>query len=179
MANRKVVGKMVYWTSFDVEGWNVTMAATERGLLYVGLAEDAEEKMKSWLTKQYGAGEVKENADRLSEYADEVRSYLSGEVQDFTCSVDWSGTPFQNKVWKALQDIPYGQLVTYSDIAEIIGHPSAIRAAASAIGKNPLLLVIPCHRVIAKNGSLSGYRDGQQLKGRLIRMEGNSFTSSS
>src|SRR5690625_6638419 len=75
-----------------------------------------------------------------------------------------NGTNFQIKVWKALQNIPYGQTANYSEIAEAINHPKAVRAVANAIGANPLLIFVPCHRVIGKDGSLTGFRAGIKLK---------------
>ncbi|GKV65342.1 methylated-DNA--protein-cysteine methyltransferase, inducible [Sporosarcina sp. NCCP-2331] len=169
---------MVYWTRFEVEDGCVTLAANEKGVCYIGLAEDSEERMKEWLFKQTGVVEMREDTDRLAASAVEIKKYLSGEAQQFDSPIDCIGTPFQLTVWKALRAIPYAKTVTYSEIAEQIGRPAAVRAVASAIGKNPLLLMTPCHRVIAKDGSLSGYRDGPQWKEHLIRLEQNTLGSS-
>ncbi len=171
--------QLLYWTSFVSQDWYVTMASTETGLCYVGLAENSFKELKDWAGKQLGTTAIIEDAHKLDEYTREIKRYLSGEQMDFTCPLDLTGTPFQLQVWEALSRIPYGETVTYSKIATDIGKTSAVRAVASAIGRNPLLLIIPCHRVVAKNGSLSGYRDGQEIKDRLIRLESNSFHSSS
>lgn len=86
-------------------------------------------------------------------------------------TIDLQGTDFQKKVWQELVNIPYGETRYYAQIAEAIGKPTATRAVASAIGKNPLLIVIPCHRVIGKNGKLTGFRSGLPLKERLLQHE--------
>ncbi|WP_301107996.1 methylated-DNA--[protein]-cysteine S-methyltransferase [Sporosarcina sp.] len=162
---------MMYWTSFDAEDWHVTLAANERGICYIGLANDSEERMKEWISKQSSEVEILEDADRFTTNVLEIKSYLSGKIQKFVSSTDCIGTSFQLSVWQALRAIPYGETVTYSDIAKAIGRPAAVRAVASAIARNPLLLIIPCHRVVAKDGSLSGFRDGQQVKERLLELE--------
>lgn len=175
MAKRKAVRRMIYWTSVHMQDSCVKVAATEKGICYIGLAENSEERMKEWLFQKTGKLEMKEDADRLSGAIAEIKSYLSGEAQQFNSAIDCIGTPFQLSVWQALRAIPYAETVTYSDIAKSIGRPAAVRAVASAIGKNPLLLLIPCHRVIAKDGSLSGYRDGMKWKEHLIGLERNAL----
>ena len=147
------------------------MAATEKGLCYVGLAEDSLEQMKDW-SNRFDTVEVIEDETKLEVYISKMKEYLTGTTTDFSLiPLDLKGTPFQQQVWEALQRIPYGETRTYSEIAEQIGKISSVRAVASAIGKNPVLIVVPCHRVIAKDGSLSGYRDGKDLKAKLIILE--------
>ena len=85
--------------------------------------------------------------------------------------MDYQYTEFQRQVWTQLLKIPYGETRTYSEIATAIGRPKAIRAVATAIAKNPLLIVIPCHRVIGKDGQLRGYRGGEAMKERLLTIE--------
>ncbi|WP_233201369.1 methylated-DNA--[protein]-cysteine S-methyltransferase [Sporosarcina sp. P13] len=167
----------MYWTKFQFVKWQVTLAATEQGLCYVGLADDSEQCMFDWCYKKFGKVEMVKGANRLATYANEIAKYLSGVQTDFIdLPIDRQGTPFQLQVWHALQEIPYGDTVSYSVIANSIGKPSAVRAVASAIGNNPLLLVIPCHRVVGKDGSLSGYRDGKEVKAQLHQLENSSKT---
>ena len=162
---------LIYWTRFNFTKWAVTMAATEKGLCYVGLAEDSLEQMKDW-SNRFDTVEVIEDETKLEVYISKMKEYLTGTTTDFSLiPLDLKGTPFQQQVWEALQRIPYGETRTYSEIAEQIGKVSSVRAVASAIGKNPVLIVVPCHRVIAKDGSLSGYRDGKDLKAKLIILE--------
>ena len=99
------------------------------------------------------------------------------EKRPYNISLDLCGTAFQLKVWKALQQIPFGKTVSYSEVAHAIGQPTAIRAVASAIARNPIAVVIPCHRVVHSNGSLGQYRWGAQLKKRLIQWEHDALTT--
>ena len=167
---------MIYWTTFQFREWQVTLGATTEGLCYVGLAEDSEQRLNEWCDKQFGEVPREKNASKLAVYANEVAKYLAGVQTDFSnLSIDEQGTSFQLQVWRALSEIPYGETVSYSEIANRLGKPSAVRAVASAIGKNPLLLIVPCHRVVGKSSNLSGYRDGVDKKARLLRLE-NSTT---
>ncbi len=97
--------------------------------------------------------------------------YLDGKRRIFKVKLDLKGTPFQQKVWEALQEIPYGQTATYKDIAVKIGRPKAVRAVSNAVGANPIAIIIPCHRVICSNGSLGGYRWGARNKLKLLKLE--------
>ena len=93
------------------------------------------------------------------------------EKQQSNISLDLCGTAFQLKVWKALQQIPFGKTISYSEVAHAIGQPTAIRAVASAIARNPIAVVIPCHRVVHSDGSTGQYHWGAKLKKRLIQWE--------
>ena len=114
----------------------------------------------------------------LRPYADEVMEYLQGKRKEFAMPKDDRGTPFQKEVWRALEAIPYGHTATYSEIAHAIRKPAAVRAVGAAIGANPLLIVTPCHRVIGKNGTLTGYRGGLAMKSSLLELEGAQVTVS-
>lgn len=104
-------------------------------------------------------------------FAIQVREYLSGIRKHWEIPLDMQGSEFRKLVWKELFHIPYGQTVTYQDIARAIGRPSAVRAVANAIARNPVWLVCPCHRVIRSDGSLGGYAGGIDLKKALLSME--------
>lgn len=101
----------------------------------------------------------------------ELQEYLSGERKVFDLPLAAQGTEFQQKVWKALQEIPYGKTCSYKDIAKKIGNIKACRAVGMANNKNPIAIFIPCHRVIGANGSLVGYAGGLDLKKRLLKIE--------
>ncbi|HWP85737.1 MAG TPA: methylated-DNA--[protein]-cysteine S-methyltransferase [Terriglobia bacterium] len=103
--------------------------------------------------------------------AQELNEYAEGTRREFTVPLDMQGTPFQKKVWKALQSIPYGQTRSYGEIARQVGHPRAARAIGMANHDNPVAVIVPCHRVIASDGSLGGYAGGLQRKSRLLRLE--------
>jgi methylated-DNA-[protein]-cysteine S-methyltransferase len=107
----------------------------------------------------------------LREAADQLRRYFAGELCAFDLPLAPHGTEFQQAVWSALQQIPYGQTTTYSTIAERIGRPAAVRAVGAANGANPIPIVIPCHRVIGANGSLTGFGGGLDVKRQLLALE--------
>ncbi|MBM4403225.1 MAG: methylated-DNA--[protein]-cysteine S-methyltransferase [Candidatus Cloacimonetes bacterium] len=107
----------------------------------------------------------------IAEVYRQLDEYQSGQRQEFTLPYILNGTPFQNQVWGALLSIPFGETVSYSDLAERSGRPRSVRAVANAIGSNPLPVIIPCHRVIGKDGSLTGFGGGLALKRYLLELE--------
>ena len=119
-----------------------------------------------------GIDEKSELTDKLIK---ELKEYLKGSRKDFTIydSMLLAGTNFQKKVWQDLLHIPYGQTKTYKDIAKNIGNEKAVRAVATAIGKNPLMIITPCHRVIGSDGKMHGYAYGINLKKKLLDLENN------
>lgn len=118
---------------------------------------------------------VEEDQKEIHPYAKEINEYLKGKRRDFTFPIDWSTLrPFQQKTLKVVFDIPYGETRTYAEIAAQIGHPIAYRAVGRANATNPMPLVIPCHRVIGRDGKLHGYGggDGLPTKEWLLKLEG-------
>ncbi|HIR02071.1 MAG TPA: methylated-DNA--[protein]-cysteine S-methyltransferase [Candidatus Aveggerthella stercoripullorum] len=103
--------------------------------------------------------------------ANELQEYLAGKRTAFDIPLAPAGTDFQRAVWKALQNIPYGQTRSYADIAAVVGNPKATRAVGSANNRNPIAVLIPCHRVVGANGKLTGYAGGLALKQRLLDLE--------
>lgn len=101
----------------------------------------------------------------------QLKAYFNGDLRHFDLSLAPVGTPFQRQVWAALQSIPYGETISYGEMAIRIGRPGAARAVGAANGKNPLPIVIPCHRVIGSNGQLTGYGGGLHLKEALLSLE--------
>ena len=101
----------------------------------------------------------------------QLAAYFDGELTDFDLPLILDGSPFQQTVWSALQDIPYGETISYGEIARRIGQPSASRAVGLANGRNPVSIVVPCHRVIGANGSLTGYGGGMDRKRFLLSLE--------
>ena len=102
----------------------------------------------------------------------QLESYFSGNLRDFNIPMHAEGTDFQRRVWKELQKIPYGQAISYLELARRLGDEKCIRAAARASGANPIAILIPCHRVIGSDGSLVGYAGGLDMKEFLLRLEG-------
>lgn len=101
----------------------------------------------------------------------QLRAYFKGRLTRFDLPLAPEGTPFQLKVWQALRAIPYGQLASYKDIAQAVGNPKAVRAVGGANSKNPIPIIVPCHRVVGSNGSLTGFGGGLETKKRLIDLE--------
>jgi methylated-DNA-[protein]-cysteine S-methyltransferase len=118
---------------------------------------------------------LKKDPTALGPIKAQIEAYLKGELKDFNITLSLSGTPFQKKVWSELTRIPFGETRSYQDIAKAVGSPSASRAVGSACAKNPIPIVVPCHRVIAKSGGLGGYSGGLDIKKNLLRIEGLSF----
>lgn len=116
-----------------------------------------------------GSGETTALTD---EAFDQLERYLSGRLRRFTVPIAFTtGTPFQRAVWRALLDIPYGETRTYGQIAEAVGRPSAVRAVGSANNRNPLPIIVPCHRVVGSGGRMVGYAYGVGMKRSLLQME--------
>jgi methylated-DNA-[protein]-cysteine S-methyltransferase len=105
-------------------------------------------------------------------YARELTEYFTGKRRDFTFPLDLRGTPFQLKCWRALLRIPYGETRSYADIARAVGKPQAFRAVGMANNRNPIAIVVPCHRVVASDGTLCGYGGGLDVKRKLLELEG-------
>jgi methylated-DNA-[protein]-cysteine S-methyltransferase len=105
----------------------------------------------------------------------QLRAYFEGELKQFDLLLAPVGTTFQRKVWKALRAIPYGKVASYKAVAEAVGNPRATRAVGAANRKNPIPIIIPCHRVIGSDGSLTGYGGGLETKKRLLELEAHGY----
>ncbi len=110
----------------------------------------------------------------MNQALEQLKGYFEGILQDFNLQLELKGTEFQLKVWNELQKIPFGQIITYKELAEKIGNEKAIRAVGSANAKNPISIIIPCHRVIGSDGKLRGYGGGIEKKKWLIDFESQS-----
>jgi O-6-methylguanine DNA methyltransferase len=108
----------------------------------------------------------------MQNYVRELEEYFSGKRREFTFALDLRGTDFQLACWRALQTIPYGETRSYADIARAVGKPAAFRAVGMANNRNPIAIVVPCHRVIASDGTLCGYGGGLDVKRKLLELEG-------
>jgi methylated-DNA-[protein]-cysteine S-methyltransferase len=115
--------------------------------------------------------EWRRDDDAFDDVASQLAEYFAGRRQRFDLPLAPEGTPFQQRVWNALMDIPYGETISYGELASRIGQRSASRAVGLANGSNPLPIVIPCHRVIGSNGKLTGYGGGLAIKERLLALE--------
>lgn len=112
------------------------------------------------------------NHRALAECARQLADYFSGKRHQFELPMAPSGTPFQLRVWQEIARIPYGETISYAELAQRAGAPGSARAAGAATGRNPLSIVVPCHRVVASGGALTGYAGGLERKARLLGIEG-------
>jgi O-6-methylguanine DNA methyltransferase len=115
--------------------------------------------------------ELRESKQALAPYLRELNEYFAGERREFSTPLDLRGTDFQLACWRALLEIPYGETRSYADVARAIGHPQAFRAVGMSNNRNPVAIVVPCHRVIASGGSLCGYGGGLDIKRMLLDLE--------
>jgi O-6-methylguanine DNA methyltransferase len=113
-----------------------------------------------------------ESSGKLRPYVAELEEYFSGKRREFSFPLDLRGTDFQRACWRALLAIPYGETRTYADIARAVGKPNAFRAVGMANNRNPIAIVVPCHRVISSDGTLCGYGGGLDVKRKLLEREG-------
>lgn len=131
-----------------------------------------EVKWLKWTKRYFGKVTFVHNSAIFKEVKEELTAYFSGDKKTFTFSYNLKGTPFQKKVWRTLTDTVYfGETKTYKEIAESIGNPKAVRAVGGAVNKNPLSIVIPCHRVIGSDGKMIGYNGGLDKKEYLLAFE--------
>lgn len=163
--------RIVYWTFFVHEQWQMYMAATTNGLCYVGSMDQSYEDLERWVKSRLPDCSFVRDEEQLRPYTSQFEEYFQGRRTDFSVPIDYYGSPFHLSVWNALSDIAYGHTHTYSDIAQRIERPDSARAVGAAIGANPVLIVVPCHRVIGKNGKLTGYRGGLEMKAGLLQLE--------
>ena len=150
----------------------VWVATAERGICAVGLGGKQPERFFAWLTRHLGPEPQREDPAALAQALTQLHEYFAGTRHTFDLELDARGTPFQEAVWDEIARIPYGTTTTYGEIAHRIGRPRASRAVGSAVGANPLSILIPCHRVIGSGGSLTGYGGGLDAKVALLQLEG-------
>lgn len=160
----------IEFTITDCDLGKLLVARTEKGVCAVTFGDD-EKTLTENLSKEYQRAEIEENNANLKIYVQAILANLKGTNKTLDLPLDLQATAFQMRVWEILRKIPYGETVSYSDVAEQIGNKNAVRAVATACASNRVALAIPCHRVIGKNGNLSGYRWGIELKKQILEKE--------
>lgn len=163
--------KRIYYAKIPNPKWSIYLAATEKGLCFVGSLNGGKIEIEKWMEKNKIKASYEENQSEIRLYAAQLEEYFNGQRTSFDFSTDIKGTVFQEKVWAELNQIPYGETLTYGELAKKIEQPNSSRAVGSAIGKNPLLIIVPCHRVIHKSGKVSGYRGPIDMKNKLLLLE--------
>ncbi len=162
----------VAYAHIDSPIGELLLAATPRGLVRVGFPDEGDETALSRLAAQVSP-RILERPERLDQARRELDEYFAGRRQEFDLDLDWQLTAgFRRRVLEATARIPFGETSTYTAMASAAGSPRAHRAAGSALGSNPLPLVVPCHRVLRRGGALGGYGGGLEVKETLLRLEG-------
>ena len=153
----------MYYCYLETPIGELLLAGDADGLTLIGFPKGSmrREPEPDWIFNEKPLGEARR----------QLREYFAGERREFDLPLKLSGTDFQVSVLRALQEIPYGQTVSYGEIAKRIGRPRAVRAVGAANGRNPLPIVVPCHRVIGSTGDLTGFGGGLDTKEALLRLE--------
>ena len=144
------------------------------GLLGLVVSDGAVTELRMDAAPRTATGETTERKV-MDEAVSQVEAYFDGSLKDFDLPLRSDGTPFQEAVWRELERIPYGTVTSYAEIARRVGKPTASRAVGAANGRNPIAIIVPCHRVIGADGSLTGYGGGMWRKEWLLNHEGHAF----
>jgi O-6-methylguanine DNA methyltransferase len=155
----------LYYAQINSPIGPLNLAISDKGLVAVEFRRDdfpRQSKNISW----------EHSSSKAAPFAAQLAEYFAGQRREFTFPLDLRGTPFQLNCWRALLAIPYGETRTYADIARAVSKPQAFRAVGMANNRNPIAIVVPCHRVIASDGTLCGYGGGLAVKRRLLELEG-------
>jgi methylated-DNA-[protein]-cysteine S-methyltransferase len=154
---------MEYIQYIDTPQGHLLISASQQGVTSVNFVEERETAI----------GQPAENKNPITEEAArQLTAYFNKTLMEFDLPLEAKGTQFQHKVWQALLQIPYGETASYLDIANAIGNPKAVRAVGMANGRNPIAIVVPCHRIIGSNKALTGYAGGLPRKQFLLNLEG-------
>lgn len=166
---------MIRWAEFETPFGPTFVAATSRGVLRlewgVGDAADRAERLR----EEFPLWGVEEEPEALETVVVELREYFRGDRRSFGVTPDLTGlTPFQQEVLEAISRVPFGERVTYGELARRIDRPKASRAVGNALGRNPVPIIVPCHRVVRSDGDLGGYTAGTGYKEQLLELESRS-----
>ena len=166
----KVQAEKIYFSSFYSPLLKeVFVASTSKGVCMVDFITSERAFLKE--LKGSFPGEIVRDDRKNRKVLAQLEKYVRGELKHFDCPLDLRGTPFQTKVWRELGKIPYGKTKSYQEVAKAIGHPKAFRAVGNANGRNPIPIILPCHRVIESNGGLGGFGHGIKVKRQLLDFE--------
>jgi methylated-DNA-[protein]-cysteine S-methyltransferase len=160
--------EILHYTTMDSFAGRLLLAASSRGLAKLEFMDGRVQLGDRWFPE----AKREESAEKLQHYVQELQQYFAGRRRDFSFPLDLRGTGFQVRCWNALLEIPYGEVRTYAQQAKAVGCPRGFRAVGMANHDNPVAIVVPCHRVIASDGTLGGYGGGLDLKRKLLELEG-------
>jgi len=163
--------ELMYASKILWEEWCFVLVSSEQGIRLIDLHGTSLSELSERLGVEIVQGGMKTAAVNQDLARQEIEEYLNGDRKSFSSPLDMRGTSFQIEVWNELLNILYGETRSYGEIAAAVGRPRAARAIGAAVGANPLPIIVPCHRVIGKNGSLVGFGGGLRLKERLLLLE--------
>lgn len=174
----KPIDMKVYYYTFDTSFGNMFLASTDEGLCMANFVAADIEGQFNWLRKYFHADDIIEDKNRNINAFIQLEEYFKGERREFDLEIHLIGTPFQEEVWKVLTEIQFGEILTYKDVSCSLGDAKKCRAVGGAVGKNPIVIIIPCHRVIGSNGKLTGFSSigGLELKKRLLDLESSQIS---
>lgn len=169
----KYKDKNVYYYIYNTSFGEIFFASTDDGLCMVNFMDNNLDKQFNSLKKYFNENNIVKDKEKNSAAFNQLQEYLAGNRKKFDLKFHLLGTPFQTSVWNILSEIEYGYIWTYKDVSEKLGDVKKCRAVGGAIGKNPIAIIIPCHRVIGSNGKLTGFSapGGIELKKRLLDLE--------
>lgn len=150
---------MINYFCYDTEIGRIKISEKDEKIIGLGFSDYKKEN------------EIEKETDAIRKTYLQLKEYLSGKRKNFDIEIEMIGTEFQKKVWKELLNIPYGETRSYKDIAIAIGNGKACRAVGNANNKNPIAIIVPCHRVVGSNGSMTGYAGGLDIKEKLLKIE--------
>ena len=171
----KNLNEMIYYDQMTTPIGVLTLFASDIGICLVefGSYSLRESFVQQWSRNWAIDAEFVQDQERLTEAKIQLEQYFTGERKQFDLPTDMRGTPFQLQVWALLADIPYGETISYTQMAEAIQRPKAVKAVEGANNKNPVPLIVPSHRIIGSEGSLVGYSGGLEIKRQLLSIEGS------
>ncbi len=161
----------IYCASFESPIGVIYIASTDKGLCKIALPKDGKSSFFSWIKDNFAPEGIVDDRKKNSNAIRQLNEYFIGKRTKFDLDIDLIGTNFQQRVWTEITRTPYGNVVTYKQIAKRI-HTLGFRAIGTTVGKNPVPIVIPCHRVVGSDSKLVGYAGGIRLKEYLLRLEG-------
>ncbi|MBF0526134.1 MAG: methylated-DNA--[protein]-cysteine S-methyltransferase [Deltaproteobacteria bacterium] len=162
----------IYYSTLDTPIGRIFIGSTDQGVCEISLDASGWDDFTDKLHKSSGAPAIHPAGPRHDDVRRQLSEYFSRQRRVFEIALDVTGTAFQKRVWRALTTIPYGETWSYRQVAAVCGQPQAFRAVGQANRVNPVPIVVPCHRVIGANGTLTGYAGGLEIKKALLALEG-------
>jgi O-6-methylguanine DNA methyltransferase len=163
--------KTLFYIKMNTQIGPLLLTSSDKGLVHIALPHQSGRDRLKEIKHAFPDCTLMEDGGKNREAVRQIEEYFRGVRTTFSLDLDLRGTDFQKKVWKALMKVPYGWTRSYGQIARDIGHPRAFRAVGGACHKNPIPLVIPCHRIIGSDGSMTGFGGGISLKEKLLDLE--------